>query len=316
MKWFNILLLSVLLFSCKKEQIDLEITPISSGEDIDLHDIHFVSDQVAYICGGELWESGVILKSTDGGQTWVKQLETDNILFQVEFKNESEGVAVGYSGRVWKTVNGGNTWIRIESTESYPVYTDAAFVGNSEIILAAGNNYFSGGFSAFSFNFESFIDSLINVDMRGVHFFDQQKGLMCGYGCIYTTVDGANSWQATEAKGDYFKAMAFNDNLEGITIGYQGKILSSTDSGFTWNKTARKASFFTTKGNLEGVDVLEKEAFIVGQNSAFFYNNNFLKDEWLQVNTPFNQDLFDIELINSTTGFVVGEKGLIFKFNY
>lgn len=319
MRWYSFIFLSLLLFACQKERIDLELQEISSGTNIDLYDVRFVNEQIGYSCGGQLWESGIILKTTDGGQTWLTQLETDNVLYALEFKSELEGVAVGYSGRAWKTEDGGNTWVLRESGpigNAAPVYADAAFLNSSEIILASGNNYFFGGFSAFSFNFEGFLDSLIDVDMQGVHFFNNQDGLMCGYGSIYKTNNGGDTWEPTNAKGDYFKQMAFNEESEGLVIGYQGKIFSTTNGGNTWERNARKASFFTTKGNLESVDVNGGEAFICGQNSTLLYSGNFLGGEWLEVNTPYTQDFLGLQLINSTRGFVVGRGGLMFQFTY
>lgn len=316
MKWYNLFFIVVLLASCQKESMRLDVTEIDSKTNDKIYDITFVDDQVAYYCGGQLWVSGVIGKSTDGGNTWDVVLETDNVLYTIVFKNENEGVALGFSGRAWKTTDGGVSWSLTESFPNYPVFSDAEFITPDKLIVAAGFSYYGGGFASYFFEGQGFGDSLINRDMQAVHLFDENEGIMAGYGGVYKTYNAARDWEAIGVSGDYFKAMAFNQNNEGLLVGYQGRIFQSEDQGDSWDKNAKKSKFFTTKGNLESVAISNREAFICGQNSSFYYSDNFLEGDWTMVETPFQQDFLCINLISSSTGFVCGSEGLIFKFNY
>ena len=58
---------------------------------------------------------GIILKTTNGGTTWVTQRDTSNGLFGVSFSDVYNGITVGwgddYSGIILKTTNGGTTFL-------------------------------------------------------------------------------------------------------------------------------------------------------------------------------------------------------------
>ena len=316
MRWLNFFILSLLFFSCQKEQISFEMKQIEVGTTDNIYDLIFVNDSLAFLCGGRFWETGMVAKSIDGGESWEIILEADNVLYKVAFKNELEGVALGFSGRAWQTVDGGQTWNLTESTPNYPVFTDAVFLDNNKMILSAGYSYYYGGFASYFFNGQTFGDSLTNQDMESVYFFDSNEGLMAGYGVVYKTFNGGTNWEILSVDGDYFKDVEFNTDREGLLIGYRGKIFSSSDAGNHWEKVGKKASFFTTKGNLEDAALYERQAFICVQNSSFYYSANFLDGNWLSVDHNFNEDLLCVTLKNATEGFVTGENGLLVKFFY
>lgn len=316
MKWFSVICLVVFSISCKKESIQLNLVELDSTTKADIYDLTFIDNSTAYFCGGKLWQSGVVGKSIDGGVSWEIVLETDNVLFAVAFKNPNEGVAVGFSGRTWRTKDGGGTWTLTENAPEFPVLRDAEFLTADSLIIAAGSNYYSGGFVSYNFENENYTDSLINQDMQALYFFNQQEGLIAGYGAVFKTYNAGLTWVPNSVKGDYFKDLDFNNQGSGLLIGYQGKIFESINKGDTWERNARKASFFTSKGNLESVDVKGVNAFIAGQNGNLLYTGDFINNEWLRVETPFMNDFLKVCLINPNQGFVAGSDGLLFRFNY
>jgi len=316
MRWLNLCFLSLLFFSCQKDQVHFEMAQIDVGTDDNIYDLIFVNDSLAFLCGGGFWETGVVAKSTDGGESWEVVLVADNVLYKVAFRNELEGVALGFSGRAWQTLDGGLTWNLTESAPNYPVFTDAVFLDNNKLIIAAGYSYYYGGFASYFFNGQTFSDSLTYQDMQAVYFFDNQEGLMAGYGTVYKTYDGGATWENLAVDGDYFKDLEFNAGREGLLIGYRGKIFSSTDGGNAWEKVGKKANFFTSKGNLEDAAVFERQAFICGQNASFYYSSNFVEGDWLTIDHNFEADLLCVTLKNGNVGFVAGEKGLLVKFIY
>ena len=316
MKWFSFICLILCSLSCKKGSIQLDLVPLDSATTDHIYDLTFIDDNTAYFCGGKLWQSGVVGKSINGGLDWEIVLETDNVLFAVAFKNPNEGVAVGFSGRTWRTKDGGGTWTLTENAPDFPVLRDVTFLTPDSLIIAAGSNYYSGGVVGYNFENENYTDSLINQDMQALYFFNQQEGLIVGYGAVFKTYNAGDTWSPNTVKGDYFKDLDFNSKESGLLIGYQGKIFNSINRGVSWERSARKASFFSGKGNLESVDVHEASAFIAGQNGSLLYAANFLNNEWLVVETPFTNDFLKVCLVDPNRGFVSGSDGLLFRFNY
>jgi hypothetical protein len=81
---------------------------IPSGVSTPLNAIHFSNPDVGYIAG----EGGVVLKTTDGGESWLPQYTgTQNGLRALYFKNENEGWLAGAGITILKTENGGGAVI-------------------------------------------------------------------------------------------------------------------------------------------------------------------------------------------------------------
>lgn len=127
---------------------------------MDMYDVHFVNSDNGYSCGwgGALWrsrdggmgwvdiydwevmadlwgvsfgdtatgwcvgDSGVIIKTTNSGDSWVKQNSgTSNKLTDMKFFNTNEGFAVGENGTILQT-NDGENWSDMTSTTTQNLY--------------------------------------------------------------------------------------------------------------------------------------------------------------------------------------------------
>jgi hypothetical protein len=72
-----------------------------------LRSVFFTDVNTGYAVG----TAGKIIKTTDGGQTWVSQTSgTTQTLFSVYFINSTTGYASGNSGTILKTTDSGVTW--------------------------------------------------------------------------------------------------------------------------------------------------------------------------------------------------------------
>ncbi|MBI4714093.1 hypothetical protein HY771_02830 [Candidatus Uhrbacteria bacterium] len=60
-------------------------------------------------------DSGKILKTTNGGQTWVSKSSLTTNFHDVSIVNSTIAWVVGDSGKILKTVDGGETWTNVES---------------------------------------------------------------------------------------------------------------------------------------------------------------------------------------------------------
>ncbi len=97
-------------------------------------------DSTAYAVG----DGGILLKSTDGGDTWTELTPLNSMAFYhaVDFTNQDTGIVVGGYGTLQyalRTVDGGMNWdsLDIEMTESFPdgSFLDVFFVEDSIVYV-------------------------------------------------------------------------------------------------------------------------------------------------------------------------------------
>jgi uncharacterized delta-60 repeat protein len=99
-----------------------------------LFGLEYVNKDTGYVCG----DAGTILKTTNGGTTWVQQTSgVTNSLGSIKFADANHGVAVGLGGTIVMTTNGGATWEK-HYTGITTDLNSAAYLP-SGIVFAVGN---------------------------------------------------------------------------------------------------------------------------------------------------------------------------------
>lgn len=116
-----------------------KLLPVSGYENRDFRDIEAFDTKTALIMAVDT--PAVILKTTDGGKTWMKVFEDKRpgmFLDAIEFWNERSGIVIGdpIEGRIFiaRTFDGGSTWRGLPD-ENYPL----ALEGES-FFAASGTN--------------------------------------------------------------------------------------------------------------------------------------------------------------------------------
>ena len=103
-----------------------------------LNSIYFPSSNIGFAVGTDSNYSGGIIKTTDGGNTWITQFPgTSWQLNSVYFTDTNTGYVVGNSGTILKTINGGINWIN--------QYSGADFNLHSVYFTDANTGYVVGG---------------------------------------------------------------------------------------------------------------------------------------------------------------------------
>ena len=156
--------------------------------------IQMINETTGFIAGSE----NTILKTTDGGETWIGSSErarvgeTRNNLENILFVSPTTGWVIGSFGTLLHTTDGGENWEK----------RDPGF----------DNNLF------------------------GIHFLDENTGWICGQeGLILHTTDGGTTWnqQKTESYDDLHDII-FVDAMVGWAVGGYNSVLHTTDGGQTW----------------------------------------------------------------------------------
>ena len=271
--------------------------------------VDFVESQNGWIVG----ERGVILRTSDGGETWTVQSgydETKPSYWDVCFVSASCGWVVGYTGTldspgqavVLHTSDGGQNW----TTQL----------------------------------------SLSGVGLEGVDFVDSQTGWVVGHdGTIYHTADGGQSWskQTSGVANDLF-AVDFVDSQNGWVVGRGGVVLRTADGGGTWSREPSephgwalfdvsavspdlafavggmvlKLEPSSTETALAGTSKVLNDLDFVGSDLgwAVGYGGVIVRTSdgggtWTLLDSGTSADLFGVDFVDSQNGWAVGSGGTI-----
>ncbi len=146
--------------------------------------------------GWAVGHDGVILATTDGGQTWKRQdagKDLETVFLDVHFPDATHGFAVGAYGRFMVTKDGGRTWTAARPSEDEVHY-------NRITQGADGSLYLAG------------------------------EG-----GLLLVSRDGGTAWSKADVPydGSLFGALPLDKNRL-IVYGLRGHILRSEDQGASW----------------------------------------------------------------------------------
>ncbi|MBT8392886.1 MAG: T9SS type A sorting domain-containing protein [Ignavibacteria bacterium] len=98
--------------------------------------IYFINNLQGWVIG----DSGVIGHTTNGGTSWISQINPDNnSLFDVFFLDENEGWSVGFNGSILRSSNGGSNW-KIEGTGLTNNFLRAVHIPSLNTGYVAGNH--------------------------------------------------------------------------------------------------------------------------------------------------------------------------------
>lgn len=270
-------------------------------------DIVFVNQLTGYAVGG--YQSlGYVLKTTNGGQTWITSLSTSTALQSVSFVSQNTGYAVGgYNpvSLIYKTTNGGQTWSQQVSGTPY-CYFGSYFNENTGIVVGDWGSIrktTNGGNTWFGCN------SGTPDYLESVCFIDQNTGFSAGReGQIVKTTDGGNNWNLIMQVGTWLNSIKFLNENTGYAVGKSGIVLNTTNGGGSWQIISMGISY-----NLSNI-------FLLNQNIIYFVGDygNILKTvngglNWTIQNVGSSNNLSGVYIQDSLIGFTSGSNGSIFK---
>jgi photosystem II stability/assembly factor-like uncharacterized protein len=274
---------------------------------VNLKGIWFFNPEVGIVCG----DAGVILKTTDGGQTWTKiNSQTYRNLNDIYFVNENKGFIVADSALILITEDGGNSWTKRQITPYYHFLAinfpnrDTGFLcGYQGKIYRTTNG--GNSFTAKTSGTTQILYDLSFPPNNGT------IGYVCGYnGTILKTTNGGDSWQALNSQTTV--ALFTIDFPENPNVGYvagdYGQIRKTTDGGLTW---VAKAS-----GTINPIKAIK----FLNNNVGFYCaNNGVLRkttdggDNWTPINLPVTVNLNKIFILDENNIFLCGDNGVILK---
>jgi photosystem II stability/assembly factor-like uncharacterized protein len=205
-------------------------TPVSTH----LLTIYFIDQYTGFAAGGNTNTSSII-KTTNGGASWVITDNSQFVTRSITFINNMTGFAAGgylNQAKILKTTNGGNNW----------------FALNHGVIRELHNVHFINENTGWSCGMNAMILKTTNSGLnwnvltinngyqiyKCLNFLNKDTGFAASTNGIYKTLDGGYNWSNIKS-GGYFDVKFFDIN-NGITSGGSnpGSAVITTNGGINW----------------------------------------------------------------------------------
>ena len=306
-----------------------------------LKGVYFVNENLGWIITYNTPTStnnenaGYIYQTTDGGETWQAQFETEAALFNLYFTDEQTGWVVGDRRSVFATSDGGNTWEfithgtneRHKSSYGQPEYlgkeplhtftlydidfTDPQngwIVGDLGVILHTS----SGGKEKWKHQrggprFHNSADAVL----LGIDFVSKQLGWAVGEnGTILHTRNGGVTWESQSSPSHLLVGVCATSSKEGYVVGDRGAILRTEDGGFVWDAQDSRTTECFGATHFVSAQV----GWAVAEAGVVLHTTNG-GSVWHRQTSGTAQDLLSLFFVDEENGWCVGSGGEIIRTN-
>ncbi len=263
-----------------------------------LRDVYFITSKIGFAVG----DSGLIIKSTNGGKNWISQNSgTLANLNSIQFLNLGTGYTAGTNGIILYTLDSGLTWqqLNLNTTRNlnavHFLSSNEGFVVGDSILLST----FNGGQE---WEIKYLINSLLSIC-----FPDAAVGYaLLNQGGMYKTSDGGFNWKFSSITGINSPTDVY---FTGVLTGYitgagPNNIIKTSDGGINWTAVH------------SGANRLNSLTFVGGKGYAAGVNGHIYKTTnggmvWSSQYTGTSKLINSICFIDTLFGFAVGENGLV-----
>ncbi|MBS4000679.1 MAG: T9SS type A sorting domain-containing protein [Desulfobulbaceae bacterium] len=128
--------------------------------------IKFINSKIGWLVGylefDNNYDYGTVIKTYDGGMTWnliyIDKTLPNYGLFDVDFKDELNGTAVGKFGHIIRTTDGGYSWFRdsflnlSNDEENWRIVQKVTYAGEHVLLSTFGDGLWRGTYPASSVN--------------------------------------------------------------------------------------------------------------------------------------------------------------------
>lgn len=291
-----------------------------SGVTSNLNDVYCITPNMVVVVG----DSGVILKTTDGGANWIpKTAGTQQFLRRVQFADDLHGYAIGGAGTLLKTTDAGETWTAIATGTTNDLY--GLSVWNENTFYISGTNGFiartDNGGATFSDQSHGQIAVFNNIQFLNANtaFASSYDYYGADSNAMVKTTDAGEHWNlALDQNTSYFYFMDENVGFIRDGVGFHKTI----DGGATFTD-------FMAASDIEMADVFATNANTLWQvgTNAMLCNCSYFCIHKADITEPFAPEEVEncyvdtngalpfeaIHFGNETTGYIVGWGGQILK---
>lgn len=288
----------------------------NSGTANNLNTVFFLNADTGFAAGA----SGIVLKTTDGGTTWIdiSPIYAPD-LNGIYFFTADSGLVVGSNGTILRTANGGTTWLTVTSGIADAIMT-VSFSGGNGICGALSQSIIYSHDAGVTWSVAQ--SGFMGGGFRGSVMLSPDIGFVGGENSIFQpmvgkTTNGGQNWTFfifyLNNNEGRINGLEFTD----VNTGYaacrlwngEGAISKTTNGGSTWSITLFSSS-------LNGVDFPVSNASLIGYvvgNGGIILKTEDAGTSWQNLNSGTSVNLTDVFFVNPDTGYVVGQGGTILK---
>ncbi len=280
-------------------------------------------------------DSGLIIHTTDAGESWTTQNYNDSIaIVNLCFLSDQLGFASAtstnyepFGSYLLKTTDGGMNW------SSDFLRIGEAFVHSITFIDSL--NGFAVGYPSFFLRTSDGGESWRSVTRDSsiyaqwppetVKFYDSSYGFACGgtrdvVGVIWKTTDSGYSWttvvDSTSAPPEPLYAIQIFDSLNVLVLGgdpeFGASVLRSYDGGSSWRYYNVGILWFPVE---MGFRTAAEGWAPMGPKRGFLFTDDS-GENWSFINTPDSAYVTNISFPDSIHGYAVGINGTMLKYTY
>ena len=302
-----------------------------------LKGVHFIDENQGWIVtynaptSANSGNAGSIYRTTDGGETWKVQFETEAALFNLHFIDKQTGWVVGDRRSVFITTDGGHTWkfvTRGTNERHKSSYGQPDYLGNEPLhtftlydidFIDAQNGWIvgdlgvilhtsSGGKEKWKHQrggprFHNSADAVL----LGVDFVSKQIGWVVGEnGTILHTRNGGVTWESQSSPSHLLVGVCAISPDEGYVVGDRGAILRTEDGGVVWSaQDSRTTECFGATHFMS-----PQIGWAVAEAGVVLHTTNG-GSVWQRQVSGTQQDLLGVFFADEKNGWCVGSGGEI-----
>jgi photosystem II stability/assembly factor-like uncharacterized protein len=293
-----------------------------------LREIFFADSLHGWIAG----DSGIIIHTSDGGNSWVTQSRVvDDYILEIFFINRNTGWAAAWNfdgisqhSVIYKTTNSGLNWLRTLYPDSLYLINTIYFLNEQKGFIGCVNNgngviYYTdnGGLNWRPANFDSNFVSTFPV--RTIKFKDLNTGFAAGgyfdvSGVVWRTTDGGYNWNSQPVGNEPLNCINFP--AENVILISGGDFEFGVSSALSYDNGGSfeyNANGFFGIGYSASFRTPSEGWIATGYSQSLLLTVDTGKTYTL-VPAPDSSSLYAITFPNSYSGWAVGNYGAIYKF--
>lgn len=184
--------------------------------------------------------TGLFLKTLDGGITWINPYIFTERLFNVCFINSSTGWVMGKDGFLSKTVDGGITW-NTQSITSEDINAMRFFNASQGVMACDGAELYVTNDGGMNWNLTT---TSATEDLVSIAVINNNAWICGAAGTLLFSSDAGLSWVLqTPALFIDFNDISFPDSSNGFTAGMAGFINQTQNAGLLWQNQNSNCPF-------------------------------------------------------------------------